>query len=179
MIKKISRGIPANSASYILICGGIIFLVILLGIIPLHRYKSSRADEVNKIKDQIQEQKDLRAVYQLLDGTSKKKEVLSLPNPPKERLLRADVAKFQDSFRLEAKRSGLMVVALAPDTKSITGNSQYLIYSATMKGDFTDFRKMLVGLGALPYVDQIQEIGIRQGSDSMEFKIKIAVALAN
>jgi hypothetical protein len=72
-----------------------------------------------------------------------------------------------------------MVVALTPDTKSITGNSQYLIYSAILKGDFTDFRKMLVALGALPYVDQIQEIGIRQGSDSMEFRMKIGVALAN
>jgi hypothetical protein len=178
MIKKINR-VPANSVSYILICGGIIVFVILLGIIPLHRYSSSRAEEVKKIKDQIQEQKDLKAVYQLLDVTSKKKEMLSLPNPPKERLRRPDVAKFQDSFRVEAKRSGLMVVALTPDTKSITGNSQYLIYSAILKGDFTDFRKMLIGLGGLPYVDQIQEIGIKQGSDSMEFKIKIAVALAN
>ena len=178
MIKKINR-VPANSVSYILICGGIIIFVILLGIIPLHRYSSSRAEEVKKIKDQIQEQKDLKAVYQLLDVNSKKKEMLSLPNPPKERLRRPDAGKFQDSFRIEAKRSGLMVVALTPDTKSITGNSQYLIYSTTLKGDFTDFRKMLVALGASPYVDQIQEIGIRQGSDSMEFRMKIGVALAN
>jgi len=178
MIKKINR-FPASNVSYMLICGGIIALVILLGIIPLHRYSSSRAEEVKKIKDQIQEQKDLRAIYHLLDGTSEKKEVLSLPNPRKERLRRSDVAKFQDSFRLEAKKSGLMVVALVPDAKSMTGNSQYLIYSAVMKGEFTDFRKMLVGLGALPYVDQIQEIGVRQGSDSMELRIKIAVALVN
>ncbi|MRS01677.1 hypothetical protein EG832_00375 [bacterium] len=165
--------------SYIVICGGIILLVIVLGIIPLHRYSANRSEDIRNIKDQIQEQKDLRAVYQLLDGNSKKQETLSLPNPPKERLRRTEVSQFQDSFRMEAKKSGLMVVALAPDTKSVAGDSSYLIYSATMKGDFADFRKMLVGLGALPYVDQIQEIGIRQGSDSMEFRIRIGVALAN
>lgn len=178
MIKKIIR-FPANSVSYILICGGIVVLVILLGIIPLHRYSSSRAEEVKIIRDQIQEQKDLKAVYQLLEGASTKKEVLSLPNPPKERLRRQDVAKFQDAFRIEAKGSGLLVVALTPDTKSLTGDSRYLIYNAIMKGDFADFRKMLVGLGALPYIDQIQETGIRQSSDSMEFRLRIAVALAN
>jgi len=74
MIKKINR-VPANSVSYILICAGIIIFVILLGIIPLHRYSSSLAEEVKKIKEQIQEQKDLKAVYQLLDVTSKKKEM--------------------------------------------------------------------------------------------------------
>lgn len=179
MIKKISRGVPANSLTYILICGGIIVLIILLGIIPMQRYRFSRAEDVKKVKEQIQEQKDLKVVYQLLDGTSKKKEVLSLPNPPKERLLRQNLAKFQDSFHIEAKRTGLMVVALAPDMKSITGASQYLTYSAIVKGDFADFRKMLIGLGALSYIDQIQEVGIRQGSDSMEFKIKIGIALAN
>lgn len=179
MIKKISRGVSAKSLSYILICGGIIVLIILLGIIPMQRYHSNRAEDVKKVKEQIQEQKDLKAIYQSLDGTSKKKEMLSLPNPPKEKLARQDLAKFQDSFHMEAKRTGLMVVALAPDTKSITGHSQYLTYSAILKGDFADFRKMLVGLGALSYVDQIQEVGIRQGSDSMEFKIKIGVVLAN
>lgn len=179
MFKKIDQKIPANSVSYILICGGIIILIILLGIIPLYHFKSSRIQEAKKIQDQIEEQKELRTVYQLLDQASNKKESLILPNPAKEKLPRKDVVNFQDIFRREAARSGLVVIALIPDSKSTAGSSPHFIYNATMKGDFANFRKMLVGLGNLPYVDQIPEIALKQGSDSMEFKVKIWIALAN
>ena len=40
----------------------------------------------------------------------------------------------------------------------MAGGSQYLLYNATIKGEFANFRKLLVGLGDLPYMDQIEEI---------------------
>jgi len=57
--------------------------------------------------------------------------------------------------------------------------SKYLIYNATVKGEFANFRKLLVVLGEMPYVEQIEEMNMKQDSDSMEFGLKIGIALAD
>jgi len=60
----------------------------------------------------------------------------------------------------------------------MTGDSKSLLYNATVKGEFANFRRLLIGLGAVPFIDQIEEISIKQGRDNMEFKLKIWIALA-
>lgn len=179
MNQKFNLNIPANSLSYMLICCGIIIVVVLLGIVPLYRYNANRSHDIKKIQTQIDEQKGLGGVYQLLRTTLEKKEVHTLPNPAKTKLSRQDADKFQDVFRAEAGKSGLMTISLMPDIKTITTGSQNLLYNATVKGEFANFRKLLVKLGYLPYIDQVEEINIKQYSDSMEFRMKIWIALAN
>jgi hypothetical protein len=47
-----------------------------------------------------------------------------------------------------------------------------------LKGEFANFRKMLIGLGAVPYLDRIEEINIQQQPySSMEFRMKIRIAI--
>jgi hypothetical protein len=179
MIKKFNQEITANSLSYVLICGGIIFLVVLLGIIPLNHYNSDLSQDVKKIQTQIDEQKGLGGLYQLLKNASEKKEVHALPNPVKTRLSRQDMGKFQDTFRAEAGKSGFMIISLIPDVKTIASGSQNILYHVAIKGKFANFQKLLVKLGDLSYIDQIEEININQNSDSMEFRLKIWIALAN
>jgi len=179
MIAKITKKIPANSLSYLLICGGIIIIIVLLGIIPLYRYNANRSQEVINIRNQIDEQKGLAGTYQLLQSASEKKIVYTLPNPAKTKLFRQDVDKFQDTFRVEAGKAGMMTISLMPDVKSTAVGSKNILYDATLKGEFANFRRLLIGLGALPYIDQIDEMNIKQNSDSMEFKIKIWISLAN
>ncbi len=179
MIKKFNQKIPANSLSYVLICGGIIVLVVLLGIIPLYQYNSNRSQDVKTIQDQINEKKELGQVYLLIQKASEKKEVHALPNPAKTRLSRQDVDKFQDTFRVVAGESGLMTISMIPDVKTIASGSQNLLYNVTIKGEFANFQKLLVKLGALSYIDQIEEINIKQNSDSIEFRLKIWIALAH
>ena len=145
----------------------------------LYRYNSTRAQNVKKIQTSIDEQKALGGIYQLLQTASEQKEEQTLPNPAKTKLSRQDVDQFQDTFRAEAGKSGMMTISLMPDMKSMVGGSQSILYNATIKGEFANFRKFLVSLGALPYIDQIEEINIKQYSDSMEFKLKIWIALAN
>lgn len=179
MIKKFIQKIPAKTSGYMLLCGAIIVLVVGLGIFPLSRYNSSRSQAVEKIEKQINEQKELAEVYQLIRKASEKKQIHDLPNPARTRLSRQDADKFQDSFQAEVAKSGLMTVSLIPDVKTMAAESRSLLYHATIKGEFAKFRGLLIGLGALPYVDRIDEINIKQNSDSMEFELKIWLALAN
>jgi hypothetical protein len=61
----------------------------------------------------------------------------------------------------------------------LAGSPPFLLYNAVLEGEFANFRKMLIELGALPYLDRIEEIRIQQNPDSMEFRIKIWIALGN
>ena len=56
MIKKLGGSLPSNTISYMLICGGIIVLVVLLVLLPFYRYNSSKAAEVDRLQSAIDEQ---------------------------------------------------------------------------------------------------------------------------
>lgn len=176
-MKKINLNIPEKSFSYLIICGGIVVILVLVGIFPLYRYISNQAGEIKKIQYQIEEQKGLGPAYLNLKKAMERKDLQVLPNPKKTTISREEAAKFQNVFRNVAGKSGLMTVSLTPDLSTMTGSSKFLLHNAVVKGEFANFRKMLIALSAIPYLDRIEEIRIQQHSDSMEFRIKIWLAL--
>lgn len=175
--KKFNIDIPAKSVGYMLACGGIM-IVLGLGLFSFHRYNAVRMQDNEKIQEQIKEQKGLAQVYQLLQGVSEKKENRALPNPAKTTLPRKNANLFQETFRAETGKAGLMTISLTPDVNAPAAGSQNLIYEATIKGEFANFRKLLSGLGRISYIDRIEEIHIKQYGDSMEFKLRLWIALA-
>lgn len=102
-----------------------------------------------------------------------------LPNPARTTLLRQDASTFQELFRETAIKSGLTVGSFAPELSTMTGSSNYLLYGALVKGEFVNFRKMLIDLGKAPYLDRIEEIQIQQHPDAMEFRMKMWIALGS
>ena len=179
MINKFKLDIPEKSLWYLIICGGIILLFLLVVIFPINRYQANRAGEVKKMEYQIEAQKELGPIYLALLKTTENKNPRVLPNPPKTTIPRAEVGKFQNALKTIAEKSGLRIVSSMPDLSTLTSSSQFLLYNAVLKGEFANFRKMLIELGALPYLDRIEEIRIQQSPDSMEFRIKVWIALGN
>lgn len=177
MMKEINLGIPKKSVSYLIICGGIVMIFVLVGIFPLYRYTSNQAGEIKKIQYQIEEQKGLGPVYLNIQKALESKDLQVLPNPKKTTISREEAAKFQNILRTIAGQSGLMTISLTPDLSTMAGSSKLLLHNAVVKGEFANFRKMLIALTAIPYLDRIEEIRIQQHSDSMEFRIKIWLAL--
>jgi hypothetical protein len=178
MIKKINIGIPERSLKYLVMCGGILLLLLLLGLFPLYQYNGNLASEVKKIKDQIEEQKGLGPVYLNMQKALESKDLQPLPNPKKTTISREEAAKFSNSFKTIAGKSGLMTISLVPDLSNQSGPSKLQLYNAVLKGEFISFRKMLIALSAIPYLDKIEEIRIQQHSNSMEFRIKIWLAIS-
>ena len=177
MIKKINLNIPEKTLTYLIICSGIVVLIALLGIFPLYQYNSNRAGEIKKIQYQIEEQKGLGPAYLNLKKAMERKDLQVLPNPKKTTISREEAAKFQNVFRTIAGKSGLMTISLTPDSSTMAGSSKSLLHNAVVKGEFANFRKMLIALTAIPYLDRIEEIRIQQNFDSMEFRIKFWLAL--
>ncbi len=178
MIHNKNFAIPAKSLGYIIICAGIT-LVLVLGIISFHRYNEARKQDLISIQKRIDEQKAWGPVYVSLVKANEAKIVYVLPNPESIKLTRQELDKFQEAFRQTAGKNKMINVTLSPDVKTLEGTSGSLLYNGAMKGDLPSFRQFIIGLSALPYVENIDEINIKQFSDSMEFRMKIRVALAN
>jgi hypothetical protein len=179
MMNKFKFDIPEKSLWYLFICGGIILLFLLVVIFPINRYQANRAGEIKKMEYQIEAQKELGPIYLTLLKTMENKDPRVLPNPPKTTIPRAESGKFQNALKTIAEKSGLRIVSSTPDLSTLTSSSRFLLHNAVLKGEFANFRKMLIELGALPYLDRIEEIRIQQYPDSMEFRIKIWIAIGN
>jgi hypothetical protein len=177
MMKKFNINIHKKSLWYILIYSGIIVLFLLVGIFPLYHYNSNLIQNNKKLKDQIEEQKELGPIYSSLLKITNNKDLRVLPHPEKTTILRGEVGKFQDDFRKIAGNAGVMMVSLTPDLNTLAGSSSSLLHNVVLKGEFANFRKVLIGLGSIPYLDRIEEINIQQYPDSMEFRMKIWIAL--
>lgn len=176
---KFKFNIPEKVLWHLGIYAGIIIFFILAGIIPLSRYNVSLNTDIKKLQDQIQEQKNLKSTYAMLIKNMEKKDLRILPNPAKTTLPRQEASKFQDVFREVAEKAGLKTVSVSPELSALTGSSNYLLHTAIVKGEFANFRKMLIGLGYLSYLQKIEEISIQQQPDALEFRLKILIALGN
>jgi hypothetical protein len=171
--------IPKKVFWHLVICGSIIIFLILVGIIPLSRYRASITNDIKTLHNQIEEQKNINSTYAILIKNMEKKDLRILPNPAKTSLPRQEASKFQDVFREIAGKAGLKTVSVSPEMNTLAGSSNYLMHTVIVKGEFSDFRKMLVGLGYLSYLEKIEEISIQQYPDALEFRMKILIALGN
>jgi hypothetical protein len=177
-MKKLKLNIPQKSLGYLFVYGGIVLLVVLLAVFPLYKYKDSKSNEIKKMEYQLDAQKELGPIYLTLLKTMEKKEVRVLPNPPKTTVSREEAGKFQDVFKAITHKTSLRIVSLTPDLSKLTANPPFLVQSAVLRGEFANFRKMLIELGGVSYLDRIEEISIHQFSDSMEFRLKIWIAIS-
>jgi hypothetical protein len=176
-MKNFNLNIPDKSLLYLLVCLGIIVLVILAGMYPLYRYNTKQKMEIKRLSREIEEQKTLLPLYETLLKSREKKNLSDLPNPQRTPILREEANKFQDAFRLAVGKAGMMTVALTPDLSTLSGTSNYFLHSATVKGEFKNYRELLIELAKIPYINQIEEIQIHQYADSLEFKMKIWILL--
>ena len=176
-MNKLNININQDRIWYIVIYSGIIFLFMLVGIFPLYHHNSNLIEKNAKLKNQIEEQKELGPSYSTLLQVVNSKDLRILPNPEKKTIPRGEAGKFQDDIRTIAGRSGIMTLLLTPDMSTLAGSSTSLLHNVVLKGEFSNFRKMLIGLGTVPYLDRIEEINILQNPDSMEFRMKIWIAL--
>jgi hypothetical protein len=80
-------------------------------------------------------------------------------------------------IREQAQKAHIDMVAASPDLNALGGEQKLLLVNATLKGDFLNFRKFLIGLGGVPCLEGIEEIRIQQNEDSMEFRMKLWLAI--
>lgn len=166
-----------KSILYAVICSGIVLIIILVGIVPYSFKVSHQQKENEKLESQIQEQRALGPVYKTLTGNVETEDVLVLPHPAKTALPRQEVKIIQNDFQAAAQKSGLKIISFAPEINTSVSPSTAFLQNLQLKGELAGFRKMLIELGTIPYVDRIEEISIQQNTGAMDFKMKIWTAV--
>ena len=170
---KIYAIIPKRSMVYLLICLCGVLIIFAAGIIPEY-FSSARLDQqIKSIQFQIEEQKRLYPIHQILQDKTHKKDGRTLPFPKKNFLSRTQMDAVPETFREIAKKANLDIVSASPDLNNLGSESSFLPINAVIRGDFFNFRKFLIGLGEIPYLERIEEIQIQQNEDTMELKMKM------
>jgi hypothetical protein len=157
-------------------CG--VLIIIAAGIIPEY-FSIVRLDQqINNIQYQIEEQKKLHTIHKMLQSRTHTEDGRTLPFPKKNFLLRTQMDDVPATFREIAKKANLDIVSASPDLNFLGSEARFLPITTTMRGDFFNFRKFLISLGELPSLERIEEIQIQQREDTMEFKIRVWMVLA-
>ncbi|KQC10656.1 MAG: hypothetical protein APR62_11635 [Smithella sp. SDB] len=175
-IKGLNINVDPKNFWYIVIYGGILFLVALV-VIFFYKYNYSLIKENQELKYKIEEQRELGPVYLNLLKSADDKKIHIFAIPEKTAIPRSEAGKFQDDFRTIAGKAGLTIVSFSPELGTIAGSSASFLHNISLKGEFANFRKMLIGLGAIPYLDKIEEIDIQQQPYSMELRMKVRIAI--
>jgi len=174
---KLDDNVPKQSLLYIGIGIIVIFLFIFVGIFPAKRSMAELDKKTAEVNQRIEEQKILAPFYQAIKARVEQKDPESLPVPGKGKLALSMINTIYATFDKAARTSGVSLLSATPDLSGLGGNFQTLPVNVTLRGDFFKFRKFLINLGSIPYVQHIEEITIQKVPASREFKLKVLVAV--
>ena len=177
MMKKIYAIIPKHNIIYSLTCLSSILIIILFGIIPQQLSLTRLDQKAKNIQFQIDEQKNLYTIYQALQKGIQTKGSKILPAPVKSSLSRTQLDMISITIKNIASKANLDTVFASPDVNSLGNEPKSLLINIVLRGEFLNFRKFLIGLGELPYLERIEEIHIQQNEDTMEFRMKISLSI--
>ncbi len=175
--------VPKQSLIYLLICGTGILIFIILGIAPSHKKILELDQQIAATRARVEEQKNLTSIYQTLKQRAavqhaQGRSARLLPLPEKKEQAGVEISKLTDAVKDISRTANLEMVSLAPGLDSLDGNSKMLVVEAVIRGNFLSFRRFLIGLGGLRYVDHIEDLQLRQNAEGTEMRIKFWVERA-
>ncbi|HBO85312.1 MAG: hypothetical protein A2073_08015 [Deltaproteobacteria bacterium GWC2_42_11] len=175
--QKMNIKIPKHSIIYLLVCLSGVLVFIVLGIIPNSISLAGFDKKIKETRSLLQEQKNLLPIYQTLIKDIESKKSPALPMPEKSAISKGDSTQIFETFRELAKKSGLETLSIVPDLKSLSDSSKSLSVSMAFKGEYFDFRNLLMHISEIPYLEHIELIDIQQTPDAKEFRIKVWLSL--
>ncbi|UCE52165.1 MAG: hypothetical protein JSV31_23335 [Desulfobacterales bacterium] len=176
MLKRIFEILPVQSLIFFSICAAGILVFIFLIIIPSQKTTAELDKRIEELEKRSGEQRALTPVFYTLLAKAREKNSTQLPTTEKKKLARGDMKKISAQIQAIAQRNRLKLVAITPDVNSLKENSGYILINLVISGDFFDFRKLLIELGAIPSLAHVQEMRIRSIEESREIKLKIWLA---
>ncbi len=175
-MKKILSILPTHSLVYILACGGGIIFFIIMIIIPNQNMSAELDQDIENLKDRIEQQRVLRPVFSRLLEKAKRKYPTQLPATKRVKMERGDINKVTELLQDIAGRHDLNIQDIRTDVNAMMTNSEFIQMRIHATGDFMKFRGFLVDLGTIPYLEQIEEIIIRAIEQNREYKLKVWMA---
>lgn len=169
--------IPGRSAMYLLICLVISVIFYFAAINPYQRSISAMDVRTAQVVEHIEKQQILLPLYNGLVKENKNKVHEVLPLPDTKRLSRNDIDTITPLFEEIADGCDMQVVSVSPDALALTEKSSDIMINIHLKGKIFDFRRFLVELGGIPFLELIEEIEINQEAAYKQFYLKVWLAI--
>ncbi len=174
---KLTQQIPRQSVIYIALCSFGLLILILGGIVPSYRSSVAADGEIAGLKGEIAEQKALAPVFTSLKKQSEKKETGILRTPVREKLPPTKISSLPDVFRQAASMNGLTMVSTTPDLNDMGGSTQFVSVDVVLRGNIAAFRKFIIHVGGIPYVDHIEKLEVQVEKDYRQFKAVFLISI--
>ncbi len=175
--QKLEIKFPRQSIVYIGLCLTGIMIFLLAGILPAKGTLADLEADTAVIQYRIEEQKTLAPLYQTLQETNGKKESAILPLPEKGKLPKDKIETLPRVIEAAVKSSGMTLVSAVPNLAGLTGDARFIEMDILLHGNFINFRKFLITLGGIPYLEHIEEITIQAKPDGKEYRLKLWMAI--
>ncbi len=173
--------IPQRSIIYLLIGFSLILIFIFGAIFPSQRTLRDLNGKIAQTSSRLAEQKALASIYETLRQRAQKQATdkegaRALPLPAKRETPRVQMDQLAGAVQEISRLARVELMSLVPALNSLSGDSKSIVMVATVRGEFYSLCRFLVGLGGLPYMEQIEEIHIQQSPDGLELRVKFGVA---
>jgi hypothetical protein len=169
--------VPGRSLWYGILCLAGIFILVVGGIWPVHRFAVRLQSDATRLKGEIREQEALLPVYMTLNRMMRVDMPQSLLNPPQTRLPQASIADIPSILSVMARECDVEAVSVVPQIQSIAGGQGVLLVDGAFSGDLDGFRKLFIKLGSLPYVRHVEELILAKTAQRKDLKLKIWLAI--
>ena len=169
------KKLPARSVTIFLISAAVIAAVILLVVLPTYRYIGVMDTKIERTRQRIDAEKRLLPLYQELVKRAQTEVQTKLALPERKPMPRGDLDMVPSIMAGLAARSGMEVISASPDVATLSSGSKNVLVNAAIRGNFFSYRRYLVELGKLPFVDRIEEVQIQQKEPEKEYQMKLWV----
>jgi Tfp pilus assembly protein PilO len=162
--------------TYIATCCGLIVITLLAGIWPYQKIISDQQDEINTLKYQIKEQETLSPVLRtLIESANVSGNELLMMEKDQAEIVPQDTSAISQYLKQSALKSGLSVLSLVPEIKSLTKDSRYLPFEMQLHGSLHGLRSFLMTIGRLQFLEHIETIDIYSRGRIKEYFLKVWV----
>lgn len=169
--------IPGRSVMYLVLCVVILVIFYFAALYPQQRSLDAVDAKTAQVTGLLKKQKALLPLYEEMvkrgEGTIRG----TLPVPDIQAVPRGDIDAVSRLFKRVADESGMQVVSVKPDVLALTEQSDDMVVTIHLRGDFLDFRRFLAGVGGDPSLRRVEEIEIRQEIGHKEYSLTVRLAI--
>ena len=168
--------LPTKNILFIILFGGGILLFVLLSIFPNYIAYSNIENEINALRQQIEEQKILSPIFTDLSDKTKFENPENLPFPKKEKLSKNATGNISAIIQDIIRQNDFKLDSILTDVGGLMNGSGMLEISLEMTGDFINLRNMILQFGTLPYLEHIETIRIENTNKKQKVSMKLCIA---
>jgi hypothetical protein len=170
--------VPKECMSNLIIGVVAVLVFVFATIIPRHLTGRNLDQKIGDVRYRLEEHKNILPLSDALKKASIGN-LGPLVSPTKTSLAMAGLGNALKTLHDISGKSAMTVLSIRPDEGEAYKGVHSIAVKMSLKGSFQNFRTLLADLGALPYVDDMEELSIQQepSGKRLAFKIKIKLAV--